>query len=588
MHMPTELCRMKVSELQQRLARRATDDPTHRFSNLYDLLTWPPLLVWAFDTLMTNSGARTAGIDGLDKRTAIKHRDTILADLRTALKQGTYRHQPVRRVYIPKANGKRRPLGIPTLVDRLVQLMVKAILEPIFESDFFPESHGFRPRRSCHTALAHLHLQTGQTQKKLFWTIEGDISGCFDHIQHRCLVRLLKRRIHDRRLLGVIWQMLRAGVMEGSLFAKTAEGTPQGGVVSPLLANIYLHELDRWMHQHYLGLNYREKTKRRKLHLGNAAYVRYADDFVVAWNGPKAGAEQLKAELATFLRDQLGLTLSEEKTRITHISEGYDFLGHTVKQARRSKGGKRALLIYPSKASVMKIKAKIKGMTQRRFSSCDAVENKILALNSVLRGWANYFRYQCANRTFAYIGSYAFTRVQIWLRHKTGQKVSTIYQRYYQQHQGYRTWKQGNVALINLNAVVKLERQRYKGRPNPYLSGTEEVPLALHRTPDARIRDWEGASYYGEDWPEARQLVLERDHHRCRLCGTTERLEVHHIRRYQPGMPHEPKHLITLCKGCHQQMQNPRSAASRAVARIHSAAGEPDASKDARPVRRGA
>jgi RNA-directed DNA polymerase len=587
MTMPTELCRIQVSELQQRLARRATNDPAHRFTNLYDLLTWPTLLAWAFDKLMTNSGSRTAGIDGLDKRTAIKHRDTILADLRSALKHGTYHHQPVRRVFIPKANGKRRPLGIPTFVDRLVQLMVKAILEPIFESDFFPESHGFRPQRSCHTALAHLHFQAGQPQKKLYWAIEGDISGCFDHIQHRILVRLLKRRIQDQRLIGVIWQMLRAGVMEGSLFSTTAEGTPQGGVVSPLLANIYLHELDRWMHQHYLGLNYLEKAKRRAQHLGNAAYVRYADDFVVAWNGPKAGAEQLKAELATFLRDQMGLTLSEEKTRITHITEGYDFLGHTVKQARRVKGGKRALLIYPSKTSVMKLKAKIKGMTKRQRSR-DGISHKIDALNSVLRGWAHYFRHQCASRTFAYIGSFAFRRMQIWLRHKTGQKVSIIYQRYYHRHQRYLTWVHGNAALISPGAEVAIERQRYKARPNPYLTSPATVALAQHLTPDYRPRDWEGACYYGEDWPEIRQHILERDEQRCRFCGKTERLEVHHIRRYKQGQPHEPKNLITLCKGCHQQMQNRRSEASRWLARLHSAAGEPEASKDARPVRGGA
>ena len=160
MNMPTELCRMKVSELQRRLAMKATEQPEHRFTKLYDLLTWEPLMEWAFDKLMTNVGSRTAGIDGTDKRSAQANRDTIIAELRASLKARTYKHQPVRRVYIPKPNGKQRPLGIPTLTDRLVQLMVKAILEPIFESDFRPESHGFRPGRSCHTAMAQLHLMT--------------------------------------------------------------------------------------------------------------------------------------------------------------------------------------------------------------------------------------------------------------------------------------------------------------------------------------------------------------------------------------------------------------------------------------------
>jgi RNA-directed DNA polymerase len=238
---------VQVSELQRRLAKKATDKPDHRFTNLYDLLTWEPLMDWAFDQLMTNVGSRTAGIDGINKSKALDHREAILTELRAMLKQGAYKHQPVCRVYIPKTNGKKRPLGIPTLIDRLVQMMVKAILEPIFESDFHPTSHGFRPQRSCHTAMAHLHLRTAPRHMKMYWVIEGDISGCFDHIQHKILMRLLRRRIQDKELLALIWQMLRARVMEGTLFSKTSEGTPQGGIVSPLLANVYLHELDEWL-----------------------------------------------------------------------------------------------------------------------------------------------------------------------------------------------------------------------------------------------------------------------------------------------------------------------------------------------------
>ncbi len=172
---PMDLYRIKVSELQGRLAKKATENPEHRFNNLYDLLTWEPLMVWAFDTLMTNRGSRTAGIDGMDKRTAMDKKGEILTNLRTALKSGTFTPSPVRRVYIPKPNGKQRPLGIPTLTDRLVQLMVKAILEPIYESIFYPSSHGFRPRRSCHSAMSYLHQQAAPKQKKMNWIIEGDI-----------------------------------------------------------------------------------------------------------------------------------------------------------------------------------------------------------------------------------------------------------------------------------------------------------------------------------------------------------------------------------------------------------------------------
>jgi RNA-directed DNA polymerase len=563
--MPTELCRIQVSELQRRLAKKANDTPDHRFTKLYDLLTWEPLLEWAFDKLMTNAGSRTAGIDRMDKRRALQNRDTILAELRTALKSGTYVHQPVRRVFIPKANGKRRPLGIPTLTDRLVQMMVKAILEPIFESDFRPESHGFRPGRSCHTALAYLHQLTAPRQKKMNWVIEGDITGCFDHIQHTTLMRLLRRRIQDRKLLAVIWQMLRAGVMEATRFSKTTAGTPQGGIVSPLLANIYLHEVDRWFHTNYIGLNYNEKNRRRQRKEGNASYVRYADDFVVAWNGTKAGAEQLKAELATFLRDHLGLELSADKTHITHVTDGYDFLGFTVRRYRNRHGG-RDLITRPSEKSVMQLKAKIKAMT-KHGTTRDGVRDKIEAMNYLTRGWANYFRHSAASQTFRYVSHYAFKRLEGWLRDKTRQGIRTVYASYYRRDpQGHLTWSSGGQDLY-LPAYTKIARLRYAHRPNPYLTEPETVMLPYHHAP-LGAKEWGGAQYYGEDWTDVRAQVLERDERRCRVCGKQDRVEVHHIRPWKPGMAHELPNLITLCGTCHRQVRDPRSNVNRQLARI--------------------
>jgi RNA-directed DNA polymerase len=555
---------MKVSELQRRLAQKATDRPDHRFTKLYDLLTWEPLMAWAFDKLMTNVGSRTAGIDGTDKHDALKRRGLILADLRRALKTDTFHHQPVRRVYIPKPNGKQRPLGIPTLTDRLVQMMVKALLEPIFESDFRPESHGFRPGRSCHTAMAHLHLMTAPRQKKMNWVIEGDITGCFDHIQHRILIRLLKRRIQDKRLLALIWQMLRAGVMEDGLFSKTAEGTPQGGVVSPLLANIYLNELDVWLHRCYTGLKYTEKTRRRQRHEGNAFYVRYADDFVVAWNGTKAGAERLKAEMATFLHDHLGLELSAQKTRITHVSDGYDFLGFTVR--RYISRNREALIMRPSEKSVTRLRAKIKAMT-KRGTTLASVADKIDALNLLLRGWANYFRHQVSSQTFDYVGSYAFKRMECWLRKKTGQRKRRIYWRYYWRHAGYLTWFAGGKALYHPGVLMRIERLRYAHRPNPYLNPNREVYLTYHLDPFPGRHDWRGDHPYGEAWTQVRNEALRRDGRRCQICGSEGRVEVHHVRAWKPGMPHDLANLVTLCAACHRKVRSPQSDVRRQLSR---------------------
>ncbi len=586
MNMPTESCRMQVSEMQRKLAAKATTDKTHRFTHLYDLLTWKPLMDGAFETLMTNRGSRTAGMDGMDKRTAIKNKDRILADLRATLQFDTYQPQPVWRVYIPKANGKQRPLGIPTLIDRLVQMMVKAILDPIYESDFLPSSHGFRPQRSCHTAMAYLHQMTAPKHKKMYWVIEGDIQGCFDHIQHKTLMQLLRKRIQDKQLLGVVWRMLKAGVMEGALFVKTAEGTPQGGVVSPLLANIYLHELDVWMQEKYVGLNYNEKNRRRRRKEGNAFYVRYADDFVVAWNGTKEGALQLKAELKAFLRDRLQLNLSEEKTRITHVSEGYDFLGFTVKRSEDEQRGYNELVFYPSKKSVMKIKDKIKAMTGRD-STLVSVKDKIQALNYLLGGWANYFRHSVASRTFDYVDSYAFTRMSIWLRHKTGMRVRAVYRKYYQRRDGYLTWAADDLLLKKMTHTAPIQYKRYTHRPNPYLDSTKAVELPYHLDPLAG-KGWDGMTVYGEDWMEKRDEVLQRDGYRCRLCGSDDRPEVHHITKHKPNKPHNTLKLITLCASCHRKARNPQSEQSRQLVRLYLETGEPDEAKVSCPVREGA
>jgi len=567
---PVEMYRIKVSELQGKLAKKATETPEHRFNNLYDLLTWEPMMTWAFDCLMTKRGSRTAGIDGMDNRTAIKNRERILFDLKTALKSKTFKASPVRRVHILKSNGKRRPLGIPTLTDRLVQLMVKAILDPIFESDFYPNSHGFRPKRSCHTAMAHLHQMIAPKQKKMYWVIEGDIVGCFDHIQHQTLIRLLRRRIQDKKLLGLIWQMLKAGVMEGELFKKSPEGTPQGGIVSPLLANIYLHEIDKWIDERYTGLNYTEKTRRRRRKEGNAFYVRYADDFVIAWNGTKEGATQLKAELKSFLGETLGLEMSDEKTHITHITEGFDFLGFTVKRDIDVRRGYNELRFYPSKKSVMKLKTKIKAMTMRGTTQASA-KDRITALNSLLHGWANYYRHSAASRTFSYVGSYAFKRMELWLRKKTRLRVRAVYRKFYRRNR-WLTWFSDGAFLYN-TGLTAIQYKRYAHRPNPYLDHEQSLGLPYHLDPFGG-KDWDGTnSRYGEEWSQKREEVRLRDGFRCSLCGSSDRIEVHHLRKYKGNMEHNLDSMMTLCASCHRKVRNPRSEASRIIARRFLRAG---------------
>ena len=215
----------------------------------------------------------------------------------------------------------------------------------------------------------------------------------------------------------------------------------------------------------------------------------------------------------------------------------------------------------------MKVKRKIKAMT-KRGTTLASVRDKIQALNYLLRGWSNYFRHSAASRTFSYVGHYAFRRMEYWLRKKTKQKVRRVYRKYYRRHNGYLTWVSGGIGLYNPGIFTKISYVRYKHRPNPYLSIDDEAELPYHLTPYPGKRDWQGFSYLGEDWSTIREQVLERDGNRCVLCGNDDKVEVHHIRKHKPNQEHDLSNLIALCGTCHRNARNPRSKASRELARL--------------------
>jgi RNA-directed DNA polymerase len=269
-----------VSEMQRKLSQWATDDPTKRFVDLYSLLcneVW--LRVAANDTLR-NKGSETAGVDDMTQSNFLGDYDGNINRLRERLKAKTFEPMPVRRVYIPKPNSKKkRPLGIPTLLDRIVQEALRMILEPIWEADFSHHSYGFRPNRSTYDAIAYIGNRLASPGVESYqWVIEGDIASYFDAIPHRRLIKAVKKRVADRNIRDLLWKFLRAGVMHQGEVQETITGTPQGGIVSPLLANIYLHELDRYMESTYLNLPRRRKEKRRRQGKSNFLYTRYADD----------------------------------------------------------------------------------------------------------------------------------------------------------------------------------------------------------------------------------------------------------------------------------------------------------------------
>ncbi len=344
---------VRVSEIQTKLHRWASDDPNRRFDDLYNFVYHPAVLAEAFQRVRRNRGARSVGVDGQSAAAIIaRGEESFLAELGADLKARRFVPLPVRERMIPKPGGKRRRLGIPTMRDRVVQAALKLVLEPIFEADFKPCSYGFRPKRRAHDAIAEIHHLTSPPCN-YEWVLEGDIEACFDEIDHSALMGRVRARIGDKRVLALVKAFLHAGILsEDGVERDTTTGTPQGGILSPLLANIALSVLDEHFAEVWEamgGPNGRRARRRR----GLATYrlVRYADDFIVLVKGTRAHAEELRTEVAAVLRP-VGLRLSEAKTRIAHIDEGFDFLGYRIQRQTKRGTNKRYVYTYPSKKAL--------------------------------------------------------------------------------------------------------------------------------------------------------------------------------------------------------------------------------------------
>jgi RNA-directed DNA polymerase len=458
-----ELAEARVLGIQAKLHRWAIDDPTRRFDDLFNLVCDPAFLLVGWRRVRGNMGARTAGVDG---QTAayiewVRGEAAFLAELRADLKARRFAPLPVRERMIPKPGGrKRRRLGIPTVRDRVVQAALKLVLEPIFEADFQPCSYGFRPGRRAQDALAEIHLLASHSYE---WVVEGDIEACFDIIDHTALLQRMRRRVGDKRVLGLVRAFCKAGILtEAGQVQDTITGTPQGGILSPLLANIALSVLDEhfaeaW--QQTMGTNAQRRTRKAR---GLARYrlVRYADDFVVMVAGTRADAEALKGEAAAVLAP-MGLRLSEAKTRITHIDEGLDFLGYRMQRHQKRGTAKRYVYTYPSKNALQAIKAKVRTISRQNRNQPLAV--LLHRLNLALRGWCVYFRHGCSARTFRYLGQFTWERTLKWLRRKHPNATWKQLRRRY-----LPGWwpTDGSVVLANPEKVTII-RYRYRGAAIP-------------------------------------------------------------------------------------------------------------------------
>ena len=455
----------RVLGWQTKLHRWAGQEGQKPFDDLFNLLCDRATLLVAWERVKRNRGSKTAGVDG-QTRWHVEQRgvENVLGELRQSLKDGSYVPLPVREHEIPKRGGKVRRLGIPALRDRIVQMATTLVLEPIFEADFAPCSYGFRPNRRAQDAIEQVRFFINPP-RSYKWAIEGDVEDCFGSIHQGLLMEQLRRRVTDKRVLRLIRQFLTAGIMRHGSLTATPSGTPQGSILSPLLANVALSVLDRRFEDAWNACT--QHQRKWRMAKGQASYrmIRYADDFVILVRGTEAQAQALKEQTAKFMREQMRLTLSPEKTHITHVDDGFDFLGFRIKRIPR--GRIPVAYSFPSERSFRDIKHRIKELTGRSNIGL-SLDELVHALNPILRGWTNYHRHAAAKHCFSYLDHYLWWRVMLWLRKKHPRLTwKQIKRRYWG-----RRWTSPDGTRLYWPGEVPVTRYRYRGHriPTPWTS----------------------------------------------------------------------------------------------------------------------
>jgi group II intron reverse transcriptase/maturase len=598
MYMKREVCHVQRAETLLNIIRERgkKGQPLRR---IYSLLYNPELYLCAYARLYGNHGAMTPGttpetVDGMNRQKI----DRIIGDLR----HERYRWTPVRRVHIPKKNGKLRPLGLPTWSDKLLQEVLRSLLEAYFEPQFSDHSHGFRPGRGCHTALSG--IQRGWTGTK--WFIEGDIKGCFDHIDHDVLLKLLSDKVHDNRFVDLIRRLLQAGYLEDWRYGATLSGTPQGGVLSPLLANIVLHELDHFVeqevkplhqygdrrraHPRYGAIALRAQRLRRQGRIKEADtlartarllpsqdpedptfrrlhYVRYADDWLIGFTGPKEEAEAIRDHLRVFLREHLKLELSEEKTLITHAhTKSARFLGYDIcsmhadtkldQRHRRSVNGHIMLKVPWEVIVSLGSHYEQRGTPAPRPNMLDDADFSIIGrYGSELRGYVTYYALAHNVGKLYRLKWTMETSMLMTLANKHKSTVTRMAAK-------YRT--RIDTATGTLSCFqAKVERGEGKKPLIAQFGG-----FSIRRQRDAILIDQRPPLAYTRGTELIKRLLADA----CELCGSTEHVEVHHIRKLadlcRPGRATAPnwqrimamrkRKTLVVCRSCHEDIHQGR------------------------------
>ena len=550
---------MNIDEVQRRLWEQSqahkqnresgtplfpTDPYDGRARNLMDLMHNPTWIAAACDRVLKRSHGKASGVDGVTAYEFGRNREPHLEQLRLELKRGTYKPLPLRRVEIPKANGKMRQLGIPCLRDKIVQEAIRMALEPIFEVEFHDSSYGFRPHRSTHHAV---YRCAQMAHGGFTWVIEGDVKSCFDEISHKAILGCIKEKVMDNKFLGLITRLLKAGVEIDGVVHPTAKGVPQGGVASPLLANVVLNKLDWFIHSKGFHGN-AAKLRRSSHNLPNVRFARYADDWCVFLTRcDRQYAERLKDEIRDFLRETCGLELSAEKTRITHVRDGYDFLGFNISMGV-GKAGKVVSKIKVGRKALTNIQTRL-GDALRKRPTQESISVRLVRASAVIRGWSNYFKIA---HNFSQV-AHGLDHDAYWIAARAiclKENISTA----------KCLRKFGRKGTLGVHDDCTLARFQdttatyYHWSPEPYQPGSNQ--------PYLEDDEWEAAFVlHDRSRPGCGDLkwkALVRDGFHCRGCGvvvTSKTSQADHIepvnRFANLAMANDLDNLQTLCLRCH-------------------------------------
>lgn len=537
-----------VKSIQRRIAKATREGKHWKVKRLQRLLTrsfYGKCL--AVKRVTENSGAKTAGVDGvvgkeihearvMKRCKGIESWSTPSGKMKAVqlLKRNGYRASPLRRIKIPKANGKKRPLGIPTMRDRAMQALYSLALLPVAEIKADSNSYGFRPNRSCADAIKQCHIILSQ-KSSAEWILEGDIKGCYDHISHSWMLKNIQM---DKVILK---QWLKAGYVEKKRLFSTHEGTPQGGIISPTLANITLDGMEQVVKN---AGKVQEFTKGKRKNPNKINFVRYADDFIVTGANKEILVEKIKPAIETFLAER-GLSLSIEKTHISSIDDGFDFLGQNV----RKYNGK--LVIKPTKKSVKSVLTKARGIIKSHKTA--KTSNLIGLLNPVIRGWANYHRHICAKQTYSHVDHQIWKALWQWAKRRHHNKNAQWIKDKYFKTIGKRSWVfeetiEGKTMRLTKASDIKIEHEfpKIKGKANPFEKKWEKYLKTLNFK---RMLN-------SVKWHALKPKVFKKQKGICPVCHQSidEEVEyhIHHIDGDHSN--NKISNLVMLHTNCHMQV----------------------------------